>query len=307
MKTSSLRFWFGSLVGLLGFTLRLLAAEPTPAPPPTQENIPYGPHARNVLDFWKADQPGPRPLLVYIHGGGWRTGDKREKGPAISPWLARGVSFAALNYRLTPEHPLPAPVHDAARAIQFLRSRAADWNINPARIALTGPSAGACTSMWLLLHDDLADPKAADPILRQSTRVCAAAVAVGQTSIDPMVIDAWVRPNILKHVMIPYAVGEPTIEAALRNYERHRSLYIEFSPINHLDAQDSPLFMTYSAERELPSRNAGHGIHHPVLGMKLKQKSDALGHECHLIVPGFSKSEAYADGDAFLRAKLLAE
>lgn len=307
MKTSTLRFWFVSWFSFLGFAAHLTATEPAPAPPPTLENIQYGPHARNVLDLWKADQPGPRPLLVYIHGGGWRAGDKREKGPAIPPWLAQGISFAAINYRLTPEHPLPAPVHDAARAIQFIRSKAAEWNINPRRIGLTGPSAGACTSMWLLLHDDLADPTATDPVLRESTRVCAAAVSVGQTSIDPMVIDAWLGPNVLKHPMIPFAVGERTIEAALRNYERHRRVYIEFSPINHLDAKDPPLFMTCSAEMDLPSRNAGHGIHHPVFGVKLKLKSDALGHECHLIVPGFSKSDAYTDGDAFLRAKLLAE
>ena len=41
---------------------------------PTEANVPYGPDERNVLDFWKADGEGPRPLLVYIHGGGWTSG-----------------------------------------------------------------------------------------------------------------------------------------------------------------------------------------------------------------------------------------
>ncbi|MFN0052537.1 MAG: alpha/beta hydrolase [Planctomycetales bacterium] len=190
-----------------------------PRPPEaTFAEVSYGPHPRNVLDFWRAEGVGPRPLLVYIHGGGWVKGDKRQKGPPIQPVLDRGISFAAINYRLTPEHPLPAPVHDAARAIQFLRSWAREWNVNPERLALTGPSAGACTSMWLLLHDDLADPDAADPVRRESTRVCAAAVQVGQTSIDP---------------------------------------------------------------------------------------TDKVGHECHLVIPGFSQSRKYADGNAFLFDKLL--
>lgn len=151
----------------------------------------------------------------------------------------------------------------------------------------------------------LADSKATDPVSRQSTRVCAAAVSVGQTSIDPKVIEGWLGPNVLKHPMIARAVGELTIEGAVMNYEKHRPFYFEFSPINHVDANDPPLFMTCSAEMDLPSRDAGHGIHHPVFGVKLKEKFDQVGHECHLVVPGLSKSAVYTDANEFLKAKLL--
>ena len=284
----------------------LPGAEAPSLPIQTHENISYGPHARNTLDFWQAKGDGPRPLLVYIHGGGWLTGDKSKKAPAFKPFLDKGISCAAFNYRLTPEHPLPAPVHDAARAIQFLRFKGRDWNINTSRIALTGPSAGACTSMWLLLHDDLANPVAVDPVLRESTRVCAASVQVGQTSIDPSVIEGWLGPNVLKHPMIFMAVGESSIDAAMRNFKIHRKVYAEFSPINHVDAKDPPLFMTCSAEMGLPCRDAGHGIHHPVYGVKLKEKSDGVGHECHLVVPGVSSSRNFDNGDVFLLHKLLA-
>ena len=68
-------------------------------------------------------------------------------------------------------------MHDAARAIQFIRSKATVWNIDKARIALTGGSAGACTSMWILCHDDVADPNSKDPVAQLSSRVTAAAVA----------------------------------------------------------------------------------------------------------------------------------
>ncbi|MCY2965649.1 MAG: alpha/beta hydrolase [Planctomycetota bacterium] len=258
------------------------ATADSPLPEPTYSDIPYGPHERNVLDFWQAKGDGARPLLVHIHGGGWVTGDKRQKLPDYQPFLDRGISIASINYRLTPDNPLPAPVHDAARAIQFLRTKATDWRINPRRIAVSGPSAGA-----------------------ESTRVCAAAVNVGQTSIDPKVIEPWLGPNVLQHRMIAFAVGEKTIEEALAHYEKHRAIYVEFSPINHVDANDPPLFMTCSAETSLPSRDAGHGIHHPAYGLKLKEKSDACGHECYLIIPGVSQPKEYANGNAFLFDKLL--
>jgi arylformamidase len=272
---------------------------------PTYADVPYGPHKMQVVDFWQAAGNGPRPLMVYIHGGGWIGGDKKQKRENFQPFLDRGISYAAVNYRLTGAAPLPAPVHDAARAIQFIRSRAAEWNIDKRHIALTGGSAGACTSMWILLHDDLADPNANDPVQRESTRVTAAAVLAGQTSIDPKQIEGWLGPNVLKHRMINMAVGEATMEAAMENYEQHKRLYLEFSPYNHLDGGDPPLFMTYGGDMTLPSKNAGHGIHHPVYGVKLKEKADAAGHECHLLIPGVSKSDKYSSANDFLMSKLL--
>jgi arylformamidase len=294
------------VVSIAIVSVSILAAQDPKDLAPTHADVSYGPHARNVLDFWKADGAGPRPLLVYIHGGGWTSGDKKQPAARIQPYLDKGISYAAITYRLTPDDPLPAPVHDAARAIQFLRSKAEEWKIDKDRIALTGISAGACTSMWLLLHDDLADPKSDDPIRRESTRVTAAAVSSGQTSIDPMVIEEWLGPNVLKHRMINMAVGEKTIEDALKNYDRHRPLYIEFSPYNHLTKDDPPLLMTFDGGMTLPSKDAGHGIHHPMYGLKLKEQADRLGLECHLIIPGTSKSEQFANEQEFLMAKLLA-
>jgi arylformamidase len=296
-------FRFPLLVLLMaGLSAPLLAQENAK---PTLADVSYGPHARNVLDFWKAEGEGPRPLLVFIHGGGWTGGDKKQPPAAIQPFLAKGISYAAINYRLSTEAPLPAPVHDAARAIQFLRSKAEDWNIDQDRIALTGGSAGACTSMWILLHDDLADPKSEDPVLRESTRVTAAAVSAGQVSIDPKVIEGWLGPNVLQHRMINLAVGEKTIEGALQNYDKYRDLYVEFSPYNHLSQEDPPLFMTYGNNMKLPSENAGHGIHHPVYGVKMKEKADELGVECHLLIPGVSEPEKYPTANDFLFSKLL--
>ena len=64
--------------------------------------------------------------------------------------------------------------------------------------------------------------------------------------------------------------------------------------------------MTYGGDMTLPSKDAGHGIHHPVYGVKLKEKCDSHKVECHLLVPGTSKSDKYASANEFLFAKLLA-
>ncbi|MDG2224029.1 MAG: alpha/beta hydrolase [Rubripirellula sp.] len=294
------------LVVTILFTIASASAQEKPASfKATHANVAYGPHSANVLDIWIAEGEGPRPLLVYIHGGGWIGGNKKRSPANVQPFLDQGISYASVEYRLTGVASLPAPVHDAARAIQFLRSKAKDWNLNSDRIALTGGSAGACTSMWILCHDDLADPQSTDPILRESSRVTAAAVAGGQTSIDPKVIEPWLGENVLKHNMINRAVGEATIADALMNYEKHRDLYVEFSPFNHVSKDDPPLLMSYGSNMKLPSENAGHGIHHPVYGIKMKEKADGVGQECHLLIKGVSESKQYTSANQFLIDKLL--
>ena len=151
----------------------------------TLTNAAYGPHERNVLDLWKAKSDRPTPLVVFIHGGGFVNGDKSQiRGrPAVRQCLDGSVSFASINYRFREHAPIQDILRDAARAIQYIRSRATEWNIDPARIACYGGSAGAGTSLWLAFHDDLADPQASDPVLRQSTRLTAAGSLNGQSVV----------------------------------------------------------------------------------------------------------------------------
>lgn len=156
------------------------------APPPTAANVHYGPHERNVLDFWQAKSDRPTPLVVYIHGGGFVAGDKSaiRKDRTIEQYLAAGVSFASINYRYRTTVPIQDVLRDCARAIQFLRSKSAEWNLDKTRVASYGGSAGAGTSLWLAFHDDMADPQSADPILRESTRLTCAGSLSGQFSYD---------------------------------------------------------------------------------------------------------------------------
>src|SRR5688572_30700247 len=108
-------------------------------PPPDLANVKYGPHERNVLDLWQARSDQPAPLVVFIHGGGFRGGSKEALNPALlDGCLKSGISVMAINYRLSPEVVFPAHYLDCARAIQFARHNAKEWNLDPARVAATG-------------------------------------------------------------------------------------------------------------------------------------------------------------------------
>ena len=156
-----------------------------PAVPPTHPDLKYGPYDRNVMDVWLAKSNKPMPVLVSIHGGGFRNGNKSVSGDLLRQCLESGISVAAITYRLSDEAIAPAQFLDSARAIQFIRHNAKEWNLDPTRIAATGGSAGAGISLWLGFHDDLADTDNNDPVLRQSTRLTCMAVYNGQTSYDP--------------------------------------------------------------------------------------------------------------------------
>src|SRR5207253_11448306 len=150
--------------------------------PPTFANVKYGPHERNVLDLWQAESKQPTPVLVSIHGGGFVAGNKSVQPQLLKDCLDSGISVAAINYRYSTQAIAPAPFQDGARAVQFLRSKAKEWNIDPKRFAATGGSAGAGISLWLGFHKDMAGAKSGDPVLRQSTRLACMVVFDGQTS-----------------------------------------------------------------------------------------------------------------------------
>ena len=120
---------------LLCAGMRLCAQNQTLPPPlePTQSNVPYGTHERQVLDFYRAKSEKPTPVVFFIHGGGWVSGDKKNP-PALSQYLAAGISVVSINYRYSWQAqlegirpPVQAPLHDAARALQFIRSKAKEW------------------------------------------------------------------------------------------------------------------------------------------------------------------------------------
>lgn len=255
-----------------------------PAAPlePTHADVAYGPHERNKIDLYLVESKTPTPLVLYIHGGGFMGGDKHTIGAdTIRSYHAQGWSVAGINYRFTNVLPAPGQYLDCGRAIQFIRHNAEKWNINPKLIASTGGSAGAGTSMWLAFHDDLADPKSDDPIARQSTRLTCVVVSNGQSSYDPRFAEkaGIPRPNFERHGFFQpfYNIqrSEADTPEAYRRYE-------EAAPITHLTKDDPPAMLTYSYANEdvTATSDLGLVVHHPKLGIALKEQMDKLGIEC---------------------------
>jgi acetyl esterase/lipase len=85
---------------------------------------------------------GPRPLLIVIHGGGWRGGDRGELPRFLRRMAFRGFAVASVDYRLAPAHPWPASIEDVGAALEFLKLNAASLGIDATRVAVLGRSAG---------------------------------------------------------------------------------------------------------------------------------------------------------------------
>lgn len=251
-----------------------------PALPPTHRDVKYGPHDRNVMDVWLAESDEPTPVLVSIHGGGFRGGNKSVRGDLLSQCLESGISVAAITYRLSDQAIAPAQFLDSAGAVQFIRHQAKEWNLDPTRMAATGGSAGAGISLWLGFHEDLADPDNVDPVLRQSTRLTCMSVSGGQTSYDPRFIrDLFPGTDTFQHSALAQLFDVDLGRLDDLPDEKYE-LFEEVSPINHLTKDDPPAQLTYGGSLDTKVTNQSIGIHHAKFGEVLKKKMDALGIRC---------------------------
>lgn len=286
--------------------------EVPPGPKPTLADVPYGSDPKQAIDFYKCESDKPTPLLFFIHGGGWRGGDKKSVRD-VAAYHAAGISVVSVEYRFVQEAdaagikpPVKWPLTDAARALQFVRSKATEWNIDKTRIAASGGSAGACSSLWLAFHDDMADPKSADPIARESTRLLAAGVLGAQTSLDPHQMREWM-PNISYG---PHAFGIVADATAKKTafqvfYESREKILPwinEYSPYALVTQDDPPIYLSYNAAPAV-GQETKDPTHSASFGLKLQEKLKSVNVECDLMYPG-ATGVKHATATEWLIAKL---
>ena len=285
----------GFLHGISAFVVFLVSntsdligqsAVPLERPACTYADVHYGPDERHLMDFWQASTDKPAPVLLSIHGGGFITGNKTVPKELLRKCLDSGISVAAISYRYSTQAIAPASFYDGARAVQFLRTKAAEWHLDPERIASSGESAGAGMSLWTGFHQDLADPNNSDPVLRESTRLTCMVVFDGQSSYDPRFI-RQLFPDKDVHKVMPLQKLFDIDPNKLDDLpaEKYR-LFEEVSAINHVTASAPPVLLWYTSAIDDPITTQRIGIHHPILGKVLKEKMDTLKRPCIVVAAG---------------------
>jgi acetyl esterase/lipase len=275
---------------------------------PDRADVSYGPHPSNQLDLWLAKSDRPTPLIVFIHGGGFVGGDKSSaSAAAIQQCLDAGVSFASINYRFRTEAAINTVLRDSARAIQFLRYKASEFNFDKSRVAAFGGSAGAGTSLWLAFREDLADPKSEDPVLRESTRLIAAASSAGQATYDILrwrdVLGSDEAMRFYPEETWPAFYGLSTLDDV--RGPRGKELRADVDMLGLISADDPPVWLGAS-DRHDTLENKGDTNHSPKHSEAVKKRCDEIGVQCVLKI-GYKPSDGEQSPVEFLLKRVRQE
>ena len=158
-------------------------AAPSPAqsmPNPTYANVAYGSQPLETMDVYLAPSAQLTACAIEVHpgAGGGSKSDFHDYGGTIEELFNRGITIVSINYPLAPQATYPVPNKSVQRAVQFVRANAAAWNIQKDGIGAIGISAGAQLALWTGLSKDAANAHSSDPVVHESSRLCAV-VAIG--------------------------------------------------------------------------------------------------------------------------------
>jgi acetyl esterase len=224
---------------LLAATLVFSTAFAQQAAPraPTHESILYGTAdgQQLTMDYYAPKGPGPHPIVIIIHGGGYQRGTSKSGSEAYcADFLApAGYAVFSINYRLAPKYPYPYMVYDVERAVRYIRHNAVQWNGDPNRIALVGGSAGGFLSNMAGLLGPAGDPAASDPVDRESARVQAVVTLFAQSSFSTVPL------NTDTHALLDSLIRQKGEAAALK----------EASPITYV-SKSAPPFLQILGDKD---------------------------------------------------------
>ena len=187
------------------------------------------------FDLLAPESDRPLPLVICIHGGGWISGDKSDMDDIVSLFASNGYAAAAIDYRLAPLYPFPAPVIDCLNFVRYVRENAPSLNIDPKRIASFGNSAGGHLASMLGVLDSL--PGEADN--PNSGRVNAVVDLCGISDVnDPRVQHNPIAWSFLEHLMeVPYEGNEEKFRLA--------------SPVSHVDRHSAPFLIIHGEDDDV--------------------------------------------------------
>ena len=197
------------------------------------------------LDFYQPQKEELNsPLVVWIHGGAWRSGSKASV--PVKHWLNHGFKIASVDYRLSGQARFPAQVHDIKAAIRFLRRHADSFQFDPARIIVAGASAGGHLAALVGVSnglDELEGTVGKD--LQQSSSVCAAVSFYGASNLNSILGQSTGHGLSVRVPALQLLLGGQPDQVP----EASRLA----SPITHVDEMDPPLWLIHGdADPQMP-------------------------------------------------------
>lgn len=197
------------------------------------------------LDFYQTQKEELNsPLVVWIHGGAWRSGSKASV--PVKHWLDHGFKIASVDYRLSGQARFPAQVHDIKAAIRFLRRHADSFQFDPARIIVAGASAGGHLAALVGVSnglDQLEGTVGKD--LQQSSSVCAAVSFYGASNLNSILGQSTAHGLSVRVPALQLLLGGQPDQVP----EASRLA----SPITHVDEMDPPLWLIHGdADPQMP-------------------------------------------------------
>ena len=255
------------------------------------KNISYGPYIKNNLDLWIADPESKTPFVIYIHGGGFGAGSKnaaytKNNFKRVKRLLENNISFATIDYRFKNNDDfLLSSLNDAKRALQYLKFNNEKFNLLKNKVALMGASAGATSSLWVGLQDDLSDQNSTDPVLRESTKV---SCIVGMAAAHSLNLNRWkemanVDEDYLKSIFEKYLGKMDTEKWMKRSFDKDYISEVDF--FEKMDSNDPPIFIINFGGNRKP-KNIADFHHNPLHAKVLKQRADSLKIKNVIYAPG---------------------
>jgi len=246
------------------------------------KNIDYGKKERNKLDLLIPNSKNKTPLVIYLHGGGYRGGKKensykRKNLELISKILNENIAYATINYSfLNNNDGLLSSLQDSKKALQFLKFNSKKYNIDKEKIIIWGVSSGANSALWLGLSDDMAEIGSNDLVSAESTIVQGIISISGAHSFNS---DNWKRmikiDDKIFDLMIKGFLKYPgvDVEKWLINY-KDKKYQENIDYYNFMDPSDPPIFVANYGT--LKPKNIFQFNHHPLHAKYLKQRADSL-------------------------------
>jgi hypothetical protein len=292
-----------------GVALALMCAQALGGPPPTptKPDVPYGAEPHQSMDiFVPPDGTGPFPAILF-YGGIWKSSkgvpDLHRFFPAHCAVIGvetRGMDDAARE-KISP--PISVVLLDARRALQFVRLHAAEWNLDPRRIAVAGGSQAGIPALYVACEGEQANSQSSDPVERVSTKVVCAGSYRGPGSIDPKRLlewdpgDAWGAPSL-----------GCSFADSLKDRERLLPLIDLWSPDALLTRDAPPIYIEYDWGLTKPAdiTDDNYRIHSPLLALGFQKLARERGATCYVRFPGHD-SEKYKSVWDFLLQQLNPE